>query len=277
MANAKGATFGNTSIIVVKLPGATFATIADSDVVFWNPRPGADRWVVQCDPVDAIDDSRKCQAIKDRLIVIVDTKGTASVYLGHENRRGSSVAIRINDGTAVTGDAPGWTGAVAQRLITQIGTARKIVIRYQEPADPDATTTELAGGGNRLAMEYLKYAVRHGVDTGIPLAEEDRPPTTTTAPTWNTVTSWSGDGSYTTKTTETFSVPEEWRIVWNVSGPHASFMGIVAHGDAEADRYKALASGEGPRSDTTYVRGAGHYRLEITAVGKWNVSVQARR
>ncbi len=97
-------------------------------------------------------------------------------------------------------------------------------------------------------------------------------------PAWTDVRTWGASSDYYVNSTESFDVPEEWRLVWSIRGSSAgSILGITVMGLGSRDGFQQTFSGQGPRADTSYVRGAGRYYLDLTAVGQWSVTVQARR
>jgi hypothetical protein len=94
-------------------------------------------------------------------------------------------------------------------------------------------------------------------------------------PTWTVVGEWRGNGS---TTTPAFTVPGEWRVIRTTSGKSQSGLDgllsvFVYKGSGE---YVTLMSGEGERTDTSYVHGtSGPHYLDISSIFvDWVVRVE---
>ncbi len=96
------------------------------------------------------------------------------------------------------------------------------------------------------------------------------------AATWQRIASWTGSGI---KTTESFTVGPEWKIVWSTQpGQYgaANFQIYVSEAGTGAPADVA-ANIIGAGSDESYVHHAGTYYLEMNSGQPWAVEVWDKR
>lgn len=105
--------------------------------------------------------------------------------------------------------------------------------------------------------------------------------TATHTPKWTTIQSFSGNGS---KKTGTFSVPDDWRIVWTCD-PSSSFGGqynvIVDVDNSDGSFLDPAAVNTicktGNTGDNTEEHQGGNVFLDVTSEGAWTIKVQVLR
>jgi len=94
---------------------------------------------------------------------------------------------------------------------------------------------------------------------------------------WTTTRTFSGNGS---KKTATFSVPDDWKIIWKCD--HSSFQGLdynmiimVYNSDGSlADSGVNTTCKSNYTHDETEIHTAGTVYLDITSEGAWSIQVQ---
>ncbi len=102
-------------------------------------------------------------------------------------------------------------------------------------------------------------------------------PTQVHKPAWTTVANFSGNGS---KKTATFSVPDDWKIVWKCD--HSSFQGydynviiLVYNSDGTlADSGVNTLCSKSNEQGETEIRTAGNVYLDVTSEAVWSVQIQ---
>lgn len=102
-------------------------------------------------------------------------------------------------------------------------------------------------------------------------------PTATHAPSWTTFQKWSGNGS---KTTDTFSAPDTWKILWTCTP--SSFYGnydlsVTVYGSdgSIVDFPVSVTCKSGYTTDSSVEHsGSGTYYLEIASEGDWTIQLQ---
>lgn len=103
---------------------------------------------------------------------------------------------------------------------------------------------------------------------------------TLTASDYSPVKSWAGSG---TKETESFDITaKEWRLAWTAEAIDKTFAGdgrrilsVAVMKDGSAVPVSSMTAGDRERSGETFVRGAGHYYLKVTAVNaQWTLAAE---
>lgn len=91
---------------------------------------------------------------------------------------------------------------------------------------------------------------------------------------WREIARWKGSGI---KNTEPFTIStKEWRISWTTKGGQVPgiFSIMVYKGDSEVPDIAAQVQGDS--TDSSYMRGAGQYRLTITSSQRWEVTIEEK-
>ena len=135
----------------------------------------------------------------------------------------------------------------------------------------------LSGGGSKAKPAAPAPAPAVGQPAVVQPTEEpkptDVPPTEvgvpTGAPEWIEVLNVSGNGM---KKTEDFTVTgKQWRISWNVTGD--GYFGASIY-TSEGNLSELAANCTACGSDSTIIRGAGTYYLDINSTDAWRVTVE---
>ena len=90
---------------------------------------------------------------------------------------------------------------------------------------------------------------------------------------WRTVKTWRGTGL---KKTEQFTIKSEtWRVRWRLSkgDMNLQLMQVMMY-EAGSDMPDFLVNTDKPGSDISYVHRSGTFRLEINAMGSWQIAVE---
>ena len=105
-----------------------------------------------------------------------------------------------------------------------------------------------------------------GLSTEAPSPTPTPTPTPTPAPSgWREIARWTGNGA---KSTEKFTVPNEWRLTWSCDGTGYSawYFGVYVY-KGNGDLFKLAANTAAPGSDTSVFHEGGEFYLEINTVG----------
>jgi hypothetical protein len=130
------------------------------------------------------------------------------------------------------------------------------------------------GGGSTTPGNGGSGNANNSQATATPAAS----PTATHTPKWTTIQTYSGNGS---KKTGTFSVPDDWRIVWSCDP--SSFYGgqynvIVGVDNSDGSFLDPAAVNTicktGNTGDNTEEHQGGNVYLDINSEGSWTVKVQ---
>lgn len=150
-------------------------------------------------------------------------------------------------------------------LIT-VGIIFLIIINANSSHASNATTSTASAGSSATVQQ--KSTPKPPAPTA----------TSTHTPQWTVVQSFSGSGS---KKTSTFSVPDDWRIVWTCNP--ASYDGIsynvivsVDNADSTPLDYAAINTmcKAGNTGDMTEEHQGGNVYLDINSEGDWTMQVQ---
>ncbi len=99
-------------------------------------------------------------------------------------------------------------------------------------------------------------------------------PSATVSPSsgWVTVGKWTGT---TTKTTQRFQVPSEWRISWQFA-PSSRSDCLMIYPQTDATTFQPLSpfTATEAGSDITYLHNGGVFWLQIIATGRYTIEVQ---
>jgi hypothetical protein len=102
-------------------------------------------------------------------------------------------------------------------------------------------------------------------------------PTITHVPTWKTIQTFTGNGI---KTTPTFTVPDDWRIVWKCTpssfygGQYNVIVTVYGSDDTMEDLAVNTIFKSGNTGDNTEEHSGGQLYLKINSEGFWKIQIQ---
>ena len=133
----------------------------------------------------------------------------------------------------------------------------------QEPPPPQLPTTEPAGRWRLVAV--LVILVVGAAAAGF-LLLKDRPdaPAAGDPATPRVVATFRGNGN---QRTDTFTVDTGWEIAWTTRGKRFA---IAVTG---AEDLGTVVEQRGKQTGATFPRGAGEFRLDVTARGPWRIQI----
>lgn len=139
---------------------ASFAGTEGNTTDFSEPMES--NWDVGCEK-DQITDRKTCHMRIKNLWIFVYGKGKPIVSIGHDHFPGSSVVIRIDSGTPVSGSAASdgyFPPTVSAKVIERLKHAKQVTTRYMEWPYRSWVDDSLDMYGFNETFQYITWAVK---------------------------------------------------------------------------------------------------------------------
>ena len=133
---------------------AVFSATPDNN---WRNLKGPGNWWIRCGK-DAMEDFAYCDMTREDLAVSLYDDGRVFVIIGVNNYPGSKIAIRIDKGKPISGEA-GFVGNEARKIIEKLKAGKTVTTRYQEWPYRVNIDKTMNLYGLREALEFLYWVV----------------------------------------------------------------------------------------------------------------------